>query len=77
MHLGNIECKLEGLNYRLKYCWSKVIYFIYRPNELEQEIKKKIGGAKEKSEGGMHHTGPPLESPLPAEHKTQSIVHDR
>jgi len=43
MHLGNIECRLEGLNYRLKYYWPKVICCIYRPNELEREIKKKTG----------------------------------
>jgi len=59
MHLGNIERTLEGLNYRLKYCWSKVIYFIYRPNEFEQEIKKKTGRAKQKSEGDMDHPDPP------------------
>jgi len=49
MHLGNIESRLEGLNNRLKYCWPKVIYFIYRPNELELEIKKKNWGTKQKS----------------------------
>jgi len=68
MHLGNIECRLEGLNYRLKYCWPKVIYFIYQPNEVEREIKKKTEGAKQgakqKSGGAMAHPGPPLESPL-------------
>jgi len=32
------------LNDRLKYCWPKVIYCICQPNELEQEIKKKLGG---------------------------------
>jgi len=32
------------LNYRLKYCWPKVIYCICQPNELEREIKKKLGG---------------------------------
>jgi len=68
MHLGNIERRLEGLNYRLKYCWSKVIYFIYRPNEFEQEIKKKLGGPRKNPRGTWT---------LPAEHKTQSIVHDR
>jgi len=69
MHLGNIECRLESLNYRLKYCWPKVIYFIYRPNELEREIKKKTGGtkqgAKKKFGEAMAYPGPPLESPLP------------
>ena len=44
MHLGNIECRLEGN--RLKYCWPKVIYCICQPNELKREIKKKNGGAK-------------------------------
>jgi len=63
MHLGNIECRLEGLNYRLKYCWSKVIYFIYRPNELEREIKKKTEG-QAKIWGAMAHPDPPSESPL-------------
>jgi len=52
------------LNYRLKYCWPKVIYCICQPNELEQEIKKKTGGAKQgakqKSGGPMAHPGPPL-----------------
>jgi len=62
MHLGNIECRLEGLNHRLKYCWPKVIYFIYRPNELEREIKKETGGAKQ-GEGKIW--GPwPIQVPL-------------
>ena len=26
MHLGNVECRLEG--FRLKHCWAKVIYCI-------------------------------------------------
>ena len=33
------------LNYRLKYCWPKVIYCICQPNEVEREIKKKTGEA--------------------------------
>jgi len=36
------------LDYRLKYCWLKVIHCSYsricQPNELKQEIKKKTGG---------------------------------
>ena len=59
MHLGNIECRLEGLNYRLKYCWPKVIYFIYLPNELEREMKKKTGGASKNLAGPW-----PTQAPL-------------
>jgi len=33
------------VNYRLKYCWPKVFYCIWQPNDLEREIKKKTGGA--------------------------------
>jgi len=48
------------LNYRLKYCWLKLICSICRPNELEPEIKQKTGegklGASQKSGG---HGGPP------------------
>jgi len=39
------------MNYRLKYCWPKVIYFICQPNELKQEIKTKTGGVNQKSGG--------------------------
>jgi len=42
------------LNYGLKYCWPKVFYCICQPNELEQEIMKKLGGGQP----------PLLESPL-------------
>ena len=53
------------LNYLLKYCWPEVIYCRCESNELEWEIKKKSGGAKQKSGGGMAHPAPlPLESPL-------------
>jgi len=42
-------------NYRLKYCWPKVIYCICLPNVLKREIIKKTGGteqgAKQKSGG--------------------------
>jgi len=38
--------------------------YICQPNELIREIKKKTGGAKQKSGGGMTHPGPSLESPL-------------
>ena len=41
----------EFLNYRFKYCWPKVIYFICQPNELKQEIKKKTGGVNLKYGG--------------------------
>jgi len=51
------------LNYRLKYCWSKVFYCICQPNELEREIMKKTGGAKQgakrKPRGAMAHLAPP------------------
>jgi len=46
------------LNYRSKYCWPKVIYCICQPNELEREIKKKLGGkqgAKQKSGDAMQN----------------------
>jgi len=42
------------LNYRLKYCWPKVIYYICQTNELKREIKKKLGakqGANQKPGG--------------------------
>jgi len=51
------------LNYRLKYCWPKVIYYICQPNELEREIKKKNGGAKQGiklKSGGPWPTQAPL-----------------
>jgi len=54
----------ELLNYRLKYCWRKIIYCICQPKELERKITKKTGGAKQKSGGGMAHPSPPLESSL-------------
>jgi len=41
-----------------------VVYCISQPNELKREIKKKTGGAKQKSWGAMAHPGFPLESPL-------------
>jgi len=37
------------LNYRLKYCWPKVIYCTCQRNELEREIKKKTGADSQKS----------------------------
>jgi len=49
------------LNYRLKYCWPKVTYFICQPNELKQEIKKKVGETK--SLEVMAQPGP-LKSPV-------------
>ena len=44
------------LNYRLKYCWPKVIYCVCQPNKVEREI--------EKNWGAMAHLGPLLESPM-------------
>jgi len=37
---------------------------ICQPNELKREIKKKTGGAKQKTWGAMAHPSTPLESPL-------------
>ena len=57
------------LNYRLKYCWPKVIHCICQPNELERDIKKKTGGntgGKQKSGGPWPTQAPPLEFPLDA-----------
>jgi len=51
------------LNYRLKYCWPKMIYCICQPNEIEREIKKKTGGPSRgpsKNLGGMAPPAPPL-----------------
>ena len=48
------------LNYGLKYCWPKVFYCICQPNELEQEIMKKLGGGQAKIWGAMAHPAPPL-----------------
>jgi len=66
------------LNYRLKFCWPKVIYCTRQPNKLEWEIKKKTGGAKQganqKSGGAMAHPGPPLESPLVAKQLGVSLL---
>jgi len=47
-------------NYRLNYCWPKVIYCTCQPNELEREIKKKSGVAKQKSGGAHGQSRPPL-----------------
>jgi len=33
------------LNYRLKYCWPKVICCICQPNELNGKLRKNWGGA--------------------------------
>ena len=51
------------LNYFFKYCWPKVIYCICQPNELENELKKKLGGtsrAPSKNLGGAWATQAPL-----------------
>jgi len=64
MHLGNSRMQARGfLNYRLKYCWANVIYYICQPNERKQEIKKKLGRGQPKVWGSMTHTSP-LESLL-------------
>jgi len=47
------------LNYRLKYCWPKVIYCICQPNELEREITQKTGAEQANIWGDMAHPGPP------------------
>jgi len=47
------------LNYRLKYCWPKVIYCACQPNELKREIRKKLAGAT-KNLGGHGPTKPLL-----------------
>jgi len=59
------------------YCGPKVFYCICQPNELEREIKKKLGGkqgAKQKSLGGHGPPRPPLESPLPASSATVTLM---
>jgi len=54
------------LNYRLKYCWPKVINCSLCVNQtnFKWEIKKKtVGTSREPSKnlgGGMTHPGPPL-----------------
>jgi len=55
-------------NYRLKYCWPKVIYSycICQPHELARDIKKKTGEA-------MAYPGPPFESPL----RTSQLPHTK
>jgi len=55
------------LNDRLKYCWPKVIYCTCQPNELEREIKKKLGeqtGGQAKICGNLGPPRPPLGSPI-------------
>jgi len=65
---GKYSMQARGfLNYRLKYCWPKVIYCICQPNELKREIKKNWGsqtGEQAKILGGYGPPRPPLESPL-------------
>jgi len=46
------------VNYRLKYCWPKVFYCICQPNELNEKLRKKLGG-QAKIWGDMVHPGPP------------------
>ena len=69
------------LNYRLKYCWPKIIYCICQPNELEGEITKKLGGqagGQAKILGGHGPPRFPLESPLNiADDAMRVFVHRR
>jgi len=52
------------LDYRLKYCWPKVFYYICQPNELNGKLRKNWG-AKRKSGGAIAHPAPQLELPVP------------
>jgi len=67
------------LNYRLKHCWLKVICCLYQPNELEWDIKKKLGGGqaggKAKIWGG--HSPPRLPLSIATEHNisTSTVKH--
>jgi len=47
------------LNYRLKYCWPKVMYCICQPNKLKREIKKKTGEASRQPSKNLGRHGPP------------------
>jgi len=66
------------LNYRLKYCWPKVIYCIYiNQTNLNGKLRKNWGakqGAKQKSVGAMTHPGPLLELPLWAHPSLQDRI---
>jgi len=55
------------VNYRLKHCWPKFIYYICQP-------KKKTRGCNQKSGRDMAHPGPPLESPLPVKKQSAENV---
>jgi len=45
------------LNYRLKYCWPKVIHGICQSNELKRQIKEKLG-AKQGSTKNLERPWP-------------------
>jgi len=65
------------LNYRLKYCWAKVICCVCQPNELKLKNKKKLGGLNmgpTKNLGGHGSLSPPLESPLAKVSKLQMLT---
>ena len=65
------------LNYRLKYCWSKVFCCICQPNELEREIMKKTGGGQTGGQakiwGGHGPPRPSSESPLFSPYWTANV----
>jgi len=50
------------LNYRLKYCWPKVMFCICQPNE-HGKLRKELGGqtgGQAKTWGAIAHPGLPL-----------------
>jgi len=56
---GKYWMKVRGfLHYRLKYCWPKFIFYIWQPNELKREMKKKTG-CQSKILGVHAHLGSP------------------
>jgi len=63
----------DFLNYRLKYCWPKVIYCICLPNELKREIKKKMGDPS-KNLGQPWHTQAPLRTATASNVLTQWLT---
>jgi len=63
---GKYWMQAKGLlNYRLKFCWLKVICCIWQPNELERKINHKTGGDCQISGGRWPTQAPrPLLEPL-------------
>jgi len=66
MHLGNIECRVSKLSFKILL--AKRFYCLRQPNHFEQEIMNKTGGA---NRGPSKNLGepwptqpPPLELPL-------------